>query len=209
MNEESIVFRVVKESDIPGVVDVFCTSFPESVQLFFREDGAYKNGLRDIFLFLSRVVSGEFFVAEAGGQVVGYVVFPRHMRRIWWEAFRKGFVLKAMQKLLTGAYGINVHRLYLLAKNKLYILLIPQSWESGMGQILSLAVAPQYRRQKIGNRLLAEALDVLACSKLKGVKLEVRPHNAAALNLYTSHGFRVVGKARGIQGPWLIMVRKF
>jgi len=63
--------------------------------------------------------------------------------------------------------------------------------------ITNVAVAPEYRRQGLGRKLM-EAL--LAQARAKGcqrVLLEVRPSNLAAINLYRGFGFLPGGVPRG------------
>lgn len=70
------------------------------------------------------------------------------------------------------------------------------------GELLNLAVAPAARRQGIGERLLAAALEALRLRGVGQVFLEVRESNAAARRLYERHGFRTVGcRPRYYQRP--------
>ncbi len=56
-------------------------------------------------------------------------------------------------------------------------------------ELLSLAVAPGYRRLGIGRALLREVLFRLESLSVRTLYLEVRPSNQAALGLYRSEGF--------------------
>ncbi len=60
-------------------------------------------------------------------------------------------------------------------------------------QLLNLAVHPDFRRKGVGRFLLGTLLDQARAGKKTRVYLEVRPSNAAALALYLSQGFRVIG----------------
>lgn len=60
-------------------------------------------------------------------------------------------------------------------------------------EILNLAVHPDYRRQGLGEALLRRVLAACAELGIKQVRLEVRPNNIAALNLYSKVGFSRVG----------------
>ena len=64
-------------------------------------------------------------------------------------------------------------------------------------KINNLAVHPRFRGRGLGGRLLAEILRVARAQGCLEATLEVRPSNAAALRLYGSAGFRVVGRRRG------------
>lgn len=61
------------------------------------------------------------------------------------------------------------------------------------GYISNVAVDPAYRRQGIGDLLIAELLDRAEMRQLSFVTLEVREHNEPAIALYRKHGFAPVG----------------
>lgn len=65
---------------------------------------------------------------------------------------------------------------------------------AGTGEVLNLAVAPDYRRQGIARALLVAGLQFLASRGTDEVFLEVRESNAAAQALYRTFGFRPVGQ---------------
>lgn len=67
----------------------------------------------------------------------------------------------------------------------------------GTGEILNLAVAPEWRRLGIGRQLLDAALEALSVRGADEVFLEVRESNAGALALYQAAGFRPVGQRTG------------
>ena len=59
--------------------------------------------------------------------------------------------------------------------------------------IMNLAVAPDARRQHIGQQLLQTLLDALHRRGIEQVFLEVRPSNTPARALYDAFGFAQVG----------------
>lgn len=59
--------------------------------------------------------------------------------------------------------------------------------------IVAIATHPAYRRQGIGERLLARALELAREREVKTVTLEVRVSNEPAQRLYEKYGFRRVG----------------
>lgn len=61
------------------------------------------------------------------------------------------------------------------------------------GYITNIAVDPMYRRMKIGTRLMQKIIETARESKLRGLTLEVRTSNAAAISMYKNFGFRVEG----------------
>lgn len=60
-------------------------------------------------------------------------------------------------------------------------------------EILTFAVAPFYQRSGIGRCLLNELLNFLMSVKCEKVFLEVAVDNEAAIALYTSLGFTIIG----------------
>ena len=61
------------------------------------------------------------------------------------------------------------------------------------GYIANVAVSPDWRRQGIGDALIAELLCRAVSRELAFVTLEVRAGNEAAKALYAKHGFVPVG----------------
>ena len=61
------------------------------------------------------------------------------------------------------------------------------------GYIANVAVSPDWRRQGIGDALIAELLRRAISRELAFVTLEVRAGNEAAKALYAKHGFVPVG----------------
>jgi [ribosomal protein S18]-alanine N-acetyltransferase len=62
------------------------------------------------------------------------------------------------------------------------------------GEVLNLAVAPEFRRRGIGGALLDAGLAAFRRRKVDEVFLEVRESNIEAQALYIGHGFRPVGQ---------------
>ena len=64
----------------------------------------------------------------------------------------------------------------------------------GTGEVLNLAVAPEFRRRGVGEALLQAGLAAFRRSGVDEVFLEVRESNTSARALYARHGFRPVGQ---------------
>ena len=62
---------------------------------------------------------------------------------------------------------------------------------SRVARLYSLAVDPQYRRRRLGSRLLTAAEEA-ARSRADAMRLEVREDNGPAANLYRGSGYRKV-----------------
>ena len=65
------------------------------------------------------------------------------------------------------------------------------------GEILRIGVLPPFRRQGIGEQVLARLLTNLKEKQVEKVFLEVRASNLAAQGLYGKMGFQVIGKRKG------------
>ncbi|HEU4630781.1 MAG TPA: ribosomal protein S18-alanine N-acetyltransferase [Gemmatimonadaceae bacterium] len=66
----------------------------------------------------------------------------------------------------------------------------------GEGEVANIAVHPEWRGQGIGAALLDDVLAAAALHDVTAVFLEVRESNEPARSLYTSRGFRQVGRRR-------------
>jgi ribosomal-protein-alanine N-acetyltransferase len=78
--------------------------------------------------------------------------------------------------------------------------------------LLKIAVNPDYRRKGIAYQFLNRCLNEISKKHFRTVFLEVRPSNAAALNLYRKTGFHVIGKRPKYYtdtGEDAIIMRKF
>jgi ribosomal-protein-alanine N-acetyltransferase len=64
----------------------------------------------------------------------------------------------------------------------------------GIGEVLNLAVSPEFRRRGVGEALLCGGLAAFQRSRMEEVFLEVRESNTSARALYARHGFRPVGQ---------------
>ena len=64
----------------------------------------------------------------------------------------------------------------------------------GTGEVLNLAVAPEFRRRGVGDALLEAGLSAFRRTGVEEVFLEVRESNTSARALYARHGFRPVGQ---------------
>jgi ribosomal-protein-alanine N-acetyltransferase len=67
---------------------------------------------------------------------------------------------------------------------------------AGEAEILTIAVAPQWRRRGIASSLLAPHLSGLAASRINRLFIEVDVENTAARALYANFGFEQVGERK-------------
>lgn len=68
---------------------------------------------------------------------------------------------------------------------------------AGEAEILSVAIAPAWRRRALGRPLLDLHLRRLAGLGVRSVFLEVDEHNVPACRLYRRAGFREIGRRQG------------
>ena len=62
--------------------------------------------------------------------------------------------------------------------------------------VMTVGVAPQFRRQGLGRRLMDQILDTARQAGCREVHLEVRADDAGAQALYTGLGFERIGRRR-------------
>ena len=67
----------------------------------------------------------------------------------------------------------------------------------GWADMMNLAVAPEYRRLGVGEKLVTELISQLKDNKVTCLTLEVRLSNASAISLYYKLGFVEVGRRPG------------
>lgn len=68
------------------------------------------------------------------------------------------------------------------------------------GHIITLNVAPNYRRKKIASKLLDEVEVMLKQRGISECRLEVREDNNAAIKLYSKLGYRITDKLERYYG---------
>ena len=64
------------------------------------------------------------------------------------------------------------------------------------GQITNIATHPDYRRQGYGRAVVESLIKYAKNNRLDSISLEVRESNKAAIELYSSLGFKVEGKRK-------------
>ncbi|MCI0468286.1 MAG: ribosomal protein S18-alanine N-acetyltransferase [Beijerinckiaceae bacterium] len=67
---------------------------------------------------------------------------------------------------------------------------------AGEAEILTIAVAPEWRRRAVATHLLTPHLSSLAANRVTCLFLEVEAENTAALALYANFGFKQVGERK-------------
>lgn len=148
-----------------------------------------------------------FLAARDDGELVGYAIFVRSLRRLQWEAVRRGAVLRWIWKALRGGFNLTPSAVWRVAYNKLLFLRSGGRYRSkGDAQLVNIAVDESHRGKGIAKRLVTAGLQVMRERGVPEVRLEVRPWNASAVRVYEQTGWRTVGKTRDLEGEWLVMV---
>ena len=68
------------------------------------------------------------------------------------------------------------------------------------GHIITINVTPNFRRQKIATKMLHEIENLLKQKGISECRLEVREDNHAAIKLYQTLGYQIVGKLERYYG---------
>jgi ribosomal-protein-alanine N-acetyltransferase len=198
-----------KKEHLQEVASIFSKAFADSMAYFAPDNPKVGEALNDIFSLVWLSFKHSFFViADENESVLGYIVVTDNIKRLWFDAIKSGFIFKLTGKWLTGRYGISFGQVLRIFYNKVCYLRFEYA-TGALGQILSLAVEPMQCKKGYGHALVWAGMEHLRKQGVKRVKLEVRPDNVSALKLYSSYGFVQVGRARDVQGEWLIMEYRF
>lgn len=197
--------RTAALKDVEAVAEVFLKAFERSIRFFTPVTCGIKRAFFDFFSLLISTFREGVMVAEEENKIVGYIVMADNVRRLWKEAVLSGFIFKVIVKYFKGEYGINLKDALRIVFNKVFFLKF-EVITSPSAQLLSIGVMPEHHGRGIGRALLEKGMEYIRKKGIKRVKLEVRPENSSAVNLYKSFGFKVRGRTRDLQGEWLIMV---
>jgi len=121
-----------------------------------------------------------------------------------------------LEKTCFSRYSLNKRQLQYLRQRKSAVFLVAEQGGEVVGEgialvrqhkrglsgrIYSLAVRPERRGQRIGQRLLRAMLEGLSARGARRIYLEVEQHNAVAISLYERTGFRHIGLLPHYYGP--------
>jgi len=99
------------------------------------------------------------------------------------------YILTAMAKETPETFLVAISRSKVVG----YVLTLLNRDE---GQVLSIAVRRDFRRKRIGSRLMAEISEVLRRRGIRRIRLEVRLSNHEAKEFYEQLGFKEKGLIR-------------
>jgi ribosomal protein S18 acetylase RimI-like enzyme len=195
--------------DIRSIAEIYLEAFPESVDFFFRGDAGDRI-LRIIALGFGILLDAgcKFFVAKDSlGNLSGYSVVASDDAELHKAVVRHGHALGAARALFTGKIAMRFTEILKLGANGMVMavssFVLPK--RTSFGRLMSIAVHKGARGQGLGRRLLQSALQCLAGEGVQVVRLEVRPENTRAYELYRAEGFSEIGVTRDLQGRWVAM----
>lgn len=201
------MLRRATKKDLLYVSDIYIAAFPESINHIFSENPTTQ-AVQLIFRTLLRAEPQAFFVAEVQERVVGYIFAPTNIKRLWLAALGEFFSLRWLLLTIMGDLRISFGALRILLANKFSFISSAKNQFQVNARILSLAVLPEFQGSGIGRKLVIKGLKYLSSMNVTEIRLEVRPENVAAVNLYASLGFNIVSNTWDSQGEWLIMIRE-
>lgn len=101
--------------------------------------------------------------------------FPKHLIKQLFD-FGLGFLVAIVDDIVVGYLIFDIRKVGL----------------ENRGHIISLAVDPDYRRQKVATSLLFYSISILLYNKVRSLELEVKETNFKAINFYKKLGFYLV-----------------
>ena len=181
-----IRLRQSRSTDRDTLLEIYREGFRSELSFFFRRF------CRCFFAALFDHLAEDTIVAEADDKVVGFLIVVRGAIPIMRASFLR--LVSTVPMLLAVAKRSFLIFLFQRAKNI--------DWRSSQVGIACIAVQSHFQRKGIGHALMHEAL---AKYPGRGVILDVRPWNSAAIRLYSDAGFVRIGVWRDPLGEWIMM----
>ena len=210
-NEDlKISIEQANDFDIPAIASIFTESFNESVRHHCGGLLPKPQAMQDVFtLVYEAEPKAAFVVRTADGQVRGYCFAPTKLPNLWLRALLGGHLAKWAWRWLTGQYGFGLHPVRVIIMNKLaFVRSAASPAKKANARILSIAIDSEVRGRGVGGQLFGAAMNYFHEKKVNRVRLEVRPENGAAIQLYKRWNFVVDGETVDSQGKWLIMIKE-
>ncbi|MGZ3497945.1 MAG: GNAT family N-acetyltransferase [Vulcanimicrobiaceae bacterium] len=161
----------------------------------------------DVWKFIQRTEPDGFLAARDGDRVVGYAIFVRSLKAIQRKALLSGTALRWALRALSGKYGLRLNGMWRILRNKLLFVASGQKYRTkGDAQLLNVAVRPSEQGHGVATALIEEGLRVMAKAGVTEVRLEVRPWNVPAVEVYRKTGWHEAGRTRDGEGEWLVMI---
>lgn len=162
-----------------------------------------------MWAFVREVEPNGFLAAREDGTLVGYAIFISSLKRVQREAIRRGAVVRWMIAALRGGFALRLSSLWRVLMNKILFVRYSGRFRTrGDAQLLNIAVHPQAQGRGVATALIRAGLDAMRAMNIPEVRLEVRPWNRRAVDLYKRTGWREAGRTRDLEGEWLVMTAK-
>ncbi|GMA15098.1 GNAT family N-acetyltransferase [Deinococcus metallilatus] len=197
--DESLTLRPVRRTDAGALAQVaYATGFfGESARRFFPSRALF--AALWVTPYLTPGAGGLGFVAERGGQVVGYILGSVDQRR--YALALAAQVPGLLWRLLTGRLPGALASLRYLLRAARFGLPAPPT--SRYPAHLHLNLLPEARGLGAGGALLDAFLAELRSRHVPGVQLSTTRRNVAAVHLYVRRGFREwVSRRTSLWKPW-------
>ena len=115
---------------------------------------------------------------------------PNDLKRVYEienMSFNQSYGIKMFQQLYEMGVG------FLVAEEDGYVIGYVLFWikYENQGHIISIAVDKNYRRLKVGTKLLLRAISVLSLLNLDTIYLEVNENNTGAVEFYKTFNFKI------------------
>lgn len=197
--DELLTLRPVCRGDVDALVHVaYATGFfGESAARFFPSQGLF--AALWVTPYLMAGAGGVGFVAERGGQVVGYILGSVSQRR-----YARALAMQVpglLWRWLTGRLPGALASLRYLLRAARFRLPAPPAHRYPAH--LHLNLLPQARGLGAGGALLDAFLAELRSRHVPGVQLSTTRRNVAAVHLYARRGFREWAARRTpLWRPW-------
>ncbi|WP_069649108.1 GNAT family N-acetyltransferase [Caloranaerobacter ferrireducens] len=109
--------------------------------------------------------------------------FSKKFSKFSFEVRKKGLIDKAKKGLMKIEIARDIE------KNKNIGYCISTINDRNIGEIESLYIEPDYRKQGIGNKFMKNALDWMKLNKVKSICIGVSVGNEEVLSFYEKYGF--------------------
>lgn len=125
------------------------------------------------------------------------------------EAIRRGAILRWALAAMRGGFALRLSSLWRVLLNKIMFVKHAGHFRTqGDAQLINVAVHPAAQGKGIATALIRAGLAAMRAAHVTEVRLEVRPWNRRAVNLYERTGWVEAGRTRDLEGEWLVMTAK-
>lgn len=129
------------------------------------------------------------------------------LKRVQREALRTGAAFRWAWAALRGGFALRLSSIPRILANKVLFVRSGGRYRTkGDAQLLNIAVLPEQQGKGVATALIQAGLQAMREAGVREVRLEVRPWNAGAVQLYRKTGWREAGRTKDMEGEWLVMV---